>query len=163
MSGIRRVVGVGLDGSNVTLTIGKLEVNAISAQYGDKLDKAKLSYMGAQQTDEITQGTYDAPEGEIKVSSVIFRTVVMPAMPPYGGGNLRLPIIVGFQHPDLGRDSDFLEDCLINNWAQAVQNSNAALEVPLKITIRQIYWGSDRKTINQLRGLPPPGPGLSAF
>lgn len=161
--GLRRVVGAGLDGSTVTLTIGKIEVPAISASYGDKLDKAKLAHMGAQQTDEITLGTYDAPEGEIKVSSVTFRSIIMPAMPPYAGGNVRLPIIVGFEHPDLGSDSDFLEDCYLNNWAQAVQNSNAAFEVPLKVTIRQIYWTDQRKTINQLRGLPPPSPGLSAF
>ena len=155
--GIRRSVGQGLDGSNVTITLGKIECPAISAKYGDKLEPGKLSYMGGQQVDEMTQGSYSIEDPEIVVSSVIFRSVIMPAMPKSGGGNVRLPVVVSFDHPDLGSDSDLIEGARIVNWSQAVSNSNTAFEVPLKLAATQIRWTDDRKTINQLRGEPPNG------
>lgn len=159
--GIRRVVGASLDGSNVRVILGKTEVPALSASYADRLETADLSYMGRQQIDETTQGTYARDDGELKISSVIFRAEFMPRMPLRGGGNIRIPLIIAFSHPELGSDSDLLEACRIVNWAAAVQNSNASLETTLKLKYRQIFWTEQRKTINDLDGGIPRG--ASAF
>lgn len=157
MPGIRRMIGVGLDGSNVAVTLGKIEVPLISISYGDKLEPAKLSAMGGQQIDEITQGTYDTDEVAIKVSAVNYRALIMPAMPIFGGGNVRMPITVSFSHPDLGDDSDLLDGCRLIGWPLSLDNTNAAQTLDLKAITRQIFWTSDRKTINLLRGIAPPG------
>jgi hypothetical protein len=149
---MKRVIGIGLDGSNVSTTLGKVEVPLISASYGDKLEPGTLSAMGGQQIDEITPGNYATDDAQLKLSSVVFRTIIMPAMPATGGGNVRMPIVVSRSHPDLGDDSDLLEGCRIINWAAAVENSNKAEEVTLNVTVRQIRWTYARKTINQLRG-----------
>lgn len=157
MAGIRRVTGLGFDGSNVTATFGRKEIRLISASYADRLEKGKLSQMGSQEIDEISNGTYATEDAKLKISAVTFRTVLMPAMPATGGGNVRMPIVIGREHPDLGDDSDLLEGCTINNWAAAVENSNKVEEVELTATVRQIRWTHQRKTINQLAGAVPAG------
>jgi hypothetical protein len=157
MSGLRRVAGIGLDGSMVTATFGKIEVPLIKASYGDKLEPAFLSFMGSQQQDEQTPGTYKTDDVKLSMSAMVFRTLILPAMPATGGGNVRLPIVVGRTHPDLGSDSDLLENCRITNWSAAVENSNKAEEVELTATVQQIKWTDSRKTINQLRGVVPAG------
>lgn len=149
---IKRVEGVGLDGSTLTLTFGKIEIPAISGTYGDKLETGELSYMGSQEIDEVTQGTYAVDETSFKISSVIFRSVLMPAMPQHGGGVIRMPVVVFKTHPQLGSDSDLLKFFRITNWAAAVANSNTAFEIDLKGKPKQILWTDERKTINLLRG-----------
>jgi hypothetical protein len=149
---MKRAVGRGLDGSTVRITLGKIEVSALSAQYGDKLESATLSPMGSQEIQEETDGTYSTEEVTVKVSALEFRTKLLPAMPKNGGGNVRMPMGVSFEHPDLGTDSDMLENFRIKNWPSAVENSNAAFEVELKGSCTQVYWGEDRKTINRLSG-----------
>lgn len=147
---MKRVNGLGLDGSNLSITIGKIEVPILSISYGDKLEPGTVSAMGAQQVDEVTDGTYSVDEVSISVTSVTFRTIIMPAMPQYGGGNVRVPIVVNYTHADLGDDSDLLAGCRLNNWPAAGDNSNTPFKVELKATCRQIYWTKDRKTINRL-------------
>ncbi len=151
---IRRVANIGLDGSTVTTTFGKVELRCIKAAYGDKLETAKLSLMGGQTIDEITQGTYATDDLKVTMSSMRFRTEFLPAMPPSGGGTVRMPIVVGRSHPDAGSDSDLLEGCRCTNWGAAVENSNKAEEVELTFVVQQIKWGDERKTINVL------GPGV---
>jgi hypothetical protein len=154
---LRRVANVGLDGSTVTIALGKLEIRVMSAGYGDSLKPEALSYMGSQTIDEMTPGVYETDEGSIKMSAVKFRTELMPAMPTTGGGNVRLPIVVTRTHPDLGSDSDLLENCRFTNWAAAVENSAKAEEVELKFKPQQIKWTDERKTINALVGAAPTG------
>lgn len=149
---MQRVAGVGLDGSTVTASMGKLDLRLVKASYGDKLEPGFLSYMGSQQQDEQTQGSYKTDNAKLTMSAVEFRTKLMPAMPTNGGGNLRVPIVIGRSHPDLGDDSDLLEDCRCVNWAAAVENSNKAEEVELEYTVRQIKWTDERKTINAIAG-----------
>lgn len=155
--GLRRVAGIGFDGSTVSTTFGKVPVPLLKAAYGDKLEKVYLSYMGSQEQDEQTPGTYKTDDLQITMSSVIFRTVLMPAFPQTGGGNVRMPIVINREHPELGDDSDLLEDCTCSNWAAAVENSNKAEETTLTWTVRQIKWTDARKTLNQLRGVVPAG------
>lgn len=152
----RQVNGIGLDGTNVTATFGKIEVPIVSATYGDKLEPGTLSFMGAQQNDERTPGTYSVDEITIKVSTIIFRTRILTAMPQYGGGNILIPIVIGYEHPDIGTDSDLLDQCRITQWPQTTENSNTPLQVELKANSLQIFWSDQRKTINQLRGQPLP-------
>lgn len=157
MPGIRRVIGIGLSGKNVSSTWGKIEVPLISGQYGDKLEVGELSMMGGQQIDEVTEGTYSTEEVTLKVSQVTWRSIILPAMPKNGGGLIRIPIVIHFSHPDLGDDSDLLDGFRLLSWPTSADNSNSALEVELKGKPRQVLWTHERKTINQLRGLPPPG------
>lgn len=157
MAGLKRVAGIGLDGSTVTVTIGKNQTPAIKASYGDKLEPEALSYMGGQEIDELTPGKYSTDELKITLSAMIFRTVYMPSMPASGGGNVRMAIVVSRRHPDLGDDSDLLENCRCTNWAAAVENSSKAEEVELAFKPQQIRWTNQRKTINQLRGAVPSG------
>lgn len=157
MAGIRRVAGVGFDGSTVTTTFGKVEIRCIKASYGDKLEKGTLSLMGSQEIDEITPGTYSIDDLKITMSAVRFRAEFMPAMPQTGGGNVAMPVVVGRVHPDLGEDSDLIENCYCTNWGAAVENSNKAEEVELTFKAKQIKWTNARKTINALAGVIPAG------
>lgn len=159
---LRQVANVGLDGSTVTVTFGKTEIKCVKASYGDKLSKEKLRAMGEQKISEITQGTYDTDETKITMSAVRFRTEFLPKMPKEGGGNVRLALVIGRSHPDLGRDSDMLDGCQCINWGAAVENSAKAEEVELAFITQQIYWTSARKTLNQLT-TPIVGAGLSGF
>jgi hypothetical protein len=155
---LRRVANVGLDGSTVSMSLGKLEIRILKAGYGDSLKPESLSYMGSQKIDETTPGIYETDEGSITMSAVKFRTELMPAMPTTGGGNVRIPIVFTRTHPDLGSDSDLCENCRFTNWAAALENSAKAEEVELKFKPQQIKWTDERKTINALVGAAPTGP-----
>lgn len=155
--GLRRVAGVGFDGSTVSITLGKVEIRVIKAAYGDKLTPETLSYMGSQSQDEMSPGVYSTDDTKITMSAVKFRTEFMPAMPATGGGNIRIPIVVSRSHPDLGDDSDLLEDCRCTNIPAAVENSAKLEEVELTFKTRQIKWTNERKTLNALAGAVPTG------
>ncbi|MEQ9324836.1 MAG: hypothetical protein RIF41_37060 [Polyangiaceae bacterium] len=150
---IKRVEGLGLDGSTVNIMLGKIEVPMISASYGDKLDVGELGYMGGQQIDELTQGKYSTDEITFEVSDVIYRSLILPNMPSRGMGVIRIPsIIINKEHPDLGSDSDQLSGCRLIGWPMQINNTQEAFKLSLKAKCRQVLWGSERKTINLLRG-----------
>lgn len=157
MSGIRRVAGLGFDGSLVTTSFGKVEIRCVKASFGDKLDKGTLSLMGSQEIDEITPGSYSTEDLKVTMSAVRFRTEFMPAMPATGGGNVRMPVVIGRAHPDMGDDSDLCEDCQYMGATGSVENSNKPEEVELTFKVRQVKWTNERKTINQLAGTVPAG------
>ncbi len=165
MAGLNRVAGVGFDGSTISTTFGRQPVPLLKASYGDTIEPAFLSYMGSQSQDEQTPGSYKTDPLKITMSSVIFRTVFLPAMPQNAGGSVRIPIVIGRQHPDMGDDSDLLEDCRWTNAAAAVENSNKAEETELTFSVRQIKWSDARKTINQIiqAGELPTGAIASGF
>lgn len=148
---MRRVIGVGLDGSSVTTTLGKIEVPLIKAGYGDKLETSFSSYMGSQEQDEQSPGSYKTDDLKMTMTAVIFRTIIMPAFPNNGAGLVKIAIVIGRSHPELGSDSDLLIDCRCMNFTGAVESSNKVEEVELTWTVRQIKWTRARKTINQIR------------
>lgn len=150
---ITRTANIGFDGSTVTTTFGKAEVRAISAKYGDKLEPEMQAEMGAQDQSEQTPGKYSTEEVEIVFSALRFRTEIMPLFPANGAGNVRVPIVVGRTHPDLGSDSDLLENCRCINWGAAVENSSKAETVTTKWTTMQVKWTDRRVTINKLPGV----------
>lgn len=150
---MERVIGIGIDGTTLSITLGKTVIPCIKASYGDSTDPQFLSYLGSQQQDEQTDGVYKTEEVEIVMSAVVFRTLFMPAMPANGFGNVRFPIVVLRSHPELGDDSDLLENCRCKNLAAAVENSSKAEEIPLKFTTQQIKWTDARKTVNRIAGV----------
>lgn len=147
---LRRVANIGLDGTLVTLSFGKVEIRCIKASYGDKIEPGKLSEMGAQDISEITPGTYSTDDLKVTMSGMRFRTEFMPAMPADGGGSIIMPIVIGRVHPDLGDDSDLLEGCRWTGTSGSVENSNKAEEVELTFVVKGIKWTSDRKPINKI-------------
>lgn len=146
---LRRVANVGLDGSTVTMSFGKVEIRCIKASYGDKLEKSKLSEMGGQTIDAISRGTYATDDLKVTMSAIRYRTEFMAAMPTTGGGNVKMPIVIGRSHPDAGSDSDLLEGCEYLGTTQAVENSSKVEEVELNFIVAQLKMTDERKTINQ--------------
>lgn len=150
---MQRVVGIGIDGTNVSITAGKTVIPCLKAGYGDSLDPQFLSYLGSQEQDEQTDGTYKTDDVAITMSSVVFRTLFMPALAATGAGNTRFPIVVLRSHPELGDDSDLLMDCRVKNLAAAIENSSKAEETEIKLSVRQIKWTDARITINRIAGV----------
>ena len=157
MAGITRVSDVELDGSTVTVTFGRHEIRALSASYGDSLETEVIRQMGAQLQAARTAGTYKTETVKIKFRASVFRAEVMPLFPVNGGGNLTVPITVNFSHPDIGSDSDLIDGARCTNWTAACENSSKALEVETTWECLQVYWTSDRKTINATNGITPSG------
>lgn len=153
---LRRVKGIGIDGTITTVSVGSVpQLPIVKGSYGDKLDPAFLSYMGSQEQDEQTLGTYKTNELKMTVSALIFRTELLPRFPVTGAGNIFIPILFHRVHPDLGNDSDLLKNCRCVNWDAAVENSNKAEETELVWTIQQIQWTDRRICINNIAGVAP--------
>jgi hypothetical protein len=157
MAGITRVTDVELDGSTVTVTFGRHEIKALSASYGDTLETEVVRMMGSQLQHARTAGTYKTETVKIKFRASVFRAEVMPLFPVNGGGNVRVPITVNFSHPDIGSDSDLLDGARCTNWTSACEASSKALEVETSWEILQVYWTSERKTLNAINGIVPSG------
>jgi len=150
---MKRVQGNGLDGSNVSTTFGKTEIPLIEASYGDSLETETLTEMGAQEIDERSLGTYKVDDISLKMSSARFRASFLPALAANGFGNKPFPMVISMSHPDIGDDSDLLEQCRIVNLTEAKAAAATVLTVELKLVCNQIRWGSARATINRRRGV----------
>ncbi len=148
---MKRVIGVGLDGSTVATTLGKIEVPLVKADYGDSLEAAFLSNMGGMEQDEQSPGAYKTNNLKMTMSAMTFRTIVMPAFPRNGAGLVRIPIVISRSHSEAGNDSDLLVDCRCMNFAAAVENSNKVEETTLEWTVRQVKWTKARITINLIK------------
>ncbi len=157
MAGIQRVVGTEFDGTSVTTTFGRHPIKATKAAYKDSLEVEKLSSMGSQGQDAMTAGTYKTDQVSLTFRSSVFRSQLMPLFPTNGGGNIPVQIVVSFSNPQIGSDSDLLENCRCVNWAAACEASNKGLEVETMWETLQIRWTSDRKTLNALNGAVPNG------
>lgn len=145
---IRRVASSELDGTTVTISLGSTQVACAEGTYGDSIERGNYTPMGSQGGGRRTRGMYKTVEWTFKISSFDFRTIIMPALPKVGFGNVVFPIIVGVKHPDLGDDSDLLESCMFSNLDAAVKNSSEVMMLDIKGTTQQVYWGDERRTIN---------------
>lgn len=154
---MRRVNKIALDGTNITMMFGRNQVQCTKSSYGDKLETTTISYMGSQAIDARTMGSYSTDEAKVSMESVVFRAEFLPLLQKSGYGNEQIPIVFGYSHPDLGDDSDMLDQCRFTNLAQAIDNSNKALEVEFGIVFNQLYLGEDRITINQPNPAVPLG------
>lgn len=145
---IRRVASSELDGTAVTMSFGSTQVACAEATYGDTIETGNYVPMGSQGGGRRTRGTYKTEEWTAKISSFDFRTILVPAFPTVGAGNVVFPLLCSVRHPDLGDDSDLLEDCRCTNWAAAVKNSSEVSMIELKGTTQQVRWTDKRITIN---------------
>lgn len=147
---LRRISGHELDGSTVTITIGKYQFYALAVSYGDSLQPEKLRQMGGQEIDAITEGTYETEEGKLRVSASVWRGEIAPLLEQNGWGNVGHSVVVSFTHKQLGSDSDLLADCRLISNTDAPEAGSKPLEHEIKLVYRQIFWTDDRKTINRL-------------
>jgi hypothetical protein len=145
---LRRVASSEFDGTVVTTSFGSTEVDAAEASYGDSIETGNYVPMGSQGGGRRTRGVYKTEEWTVKMSSYDFRTVLIPAFPTNGAGNVVFSLTINRRHPDLGDDSDMLESCRCLNWSDAVKNSSEVEMIELKGTVQQIYWTDARITIN---------------
>lgn len=155
----RRVNGLELDGTSVTVTIGRYEFPVLKASYGDKLVTETVSHMGSQRIDGRTPGKYETDEGKFSMTASVARADFIPLLSQYAWGNVSVPVIFSFTHPTLGSDSDYLNVRVVST-ATAPENAAKALELEFSMAVDQIWWTDQRKTINRL-GDVFESPGLS--
>jgi hypothetical protein len=154
---MRRVEKIALDGTSITMMFGRNQIACTKASYADKIETTAVSFMGSQAIDARTVGSYSTEEAKVSMDSVVFRAEFMPLLQRSGFGNEQIPIVFGYSHPDLGDDSDMLDQCRFTGTSQAIEASNKALEVEFGIVFNQLYLGDDRKTINQPNPAVPLG------
>jgi hypothetical protein len=154
---MRRVSKIALDGTSITMMFGRNQVLCTKASYADKLETSTLSYMGSQAIDARTMGSYSTEEAKVSMDSVVFRAEFTPLLQTAGYGNEQIPIVFAYFHPDLGDDSDLLDQCRFTGLSQALENSNKALEVEFGIVFNQLYLTNSRITINQPNPAVPLG------
>jgi hypothetical protein len=147
---MRRVHKIALDGTTVTMMFGRNQIACTKASYADKLETAVLNNMGSQAIDARTPGSYSTEEAKISMDAVVFRTELYPLLQVDGYGNEQIPIVIAESHPDLGDDSDLLDQARFTGISNAFENSNKAREVEFGIVFNQLYLGNDRKTLNKL-------------
>lgn len=147
---MRRVNKIALDGTTVTMMFGRNQIACKKASYADKLETEAVSNMGSQAINARTAGTYSTEEAKISMDAVVFRAEFYPLLQVDGYGNEQIPIVIAESHPDLGDDSDLLDQCRFTGISNAYENSNKAREVEFGIVFNQLYLGNDRKTLNKL-------------
>lgn len=151
---MQQVVGAGIDGTIVSITMGKTSIPCTKASYADSLDPIYLSYMGSQEQDEKSLGSYRTDATAITMTAKTFRVLFMPLFPANGAGNVQFPIVVLRSHPTLGSDSDLLVNNSITNFAAAVEASSKLEEVEIKLSTQQIKWTDRRVCLNLIAGTP---------
>ncbi len=147
---MRRVKHIALDGTTVTLTMGRHEIACLSASYADKIETETLSHMGSQSIDERTSGAYKTEEAKIRMSATVFRSDLAPLFAQNGYGVEMIPIVIAYTHPDIGDDSDLLSEARFTGISAATEASAKALEVEFGIVFNQLYLTNRRVTINKL-------------
>lgn len=141
---------LGLDGSTVTMQFGTLAIPCVSASYGDSLTTEWQPTMGSQERGEQSRGTYSCEDAKIVMSSVVYRTLFAPALPVNGAGNLIVPLVLSYVHPDLGDDSDLLEGCRLIGNTSSPENSAKIINVELTWSVSQVRMTDRRVTLNAL-------------
>lgn len=146
---MNRVNRIALDGSTVTASIGRHEIRLEKASYGDKLEIGTFTGMGSQQIEARTPGSYKVDDLKLSVEAIEFRTKLYPLLQQDGFGGEGVSVTISFSHPDAGDDSDMCAFCRITSTALSIANDNKAQVVEVTLNPIQIYWGSERKTINR--------------
>jgi len=146
---IRRANHIAIDGTTVSATFGRNQIACVKAAYGDKVETAALSEMGSQRINVRSRGSYTTDEFSITFEETRFRAEFTPLLQRSGFANEMIPIVIGVFHPDLGSDSDLLEECRLLSISNEYENSNAVKLIETKWSTNQIYWTEARITINQ--------------
>jgi hypothetical protein len=146
---IRRTIGTELDGTTVTVTFGRTQVDVLKSSYGDKISPEAVRQMGSQAIDALTPGIYDTDEGKFSMSASVARGEFIPLLDQFGWGNRLIPLVFSYTHGEIGSDSDYVL-CRITAISNPAEAASKALEVEFTIKPVQILWTDDRKTINRL-------------
>lgn len=159
---VTRINGVEFDGSTCKITFGVYEIPFLSADYGDSLKPEPVRECGSQEIVAMTPGQYEVKEAKIKFRSTVFRELLVPRFTAIGFGNQRVQLVVNFYHPEIGADSDLLQDARLVDLGAAIEASNKGLEVETTWQPRQVLWTSARKRINVPSNGGVGGGGFSA-
>ncbi len=150
---LRRVNRAALDGTNVSILVGINQLRCSKFSYGDSLTISKGSRLGSQQQDYETSGSYKTDDPAFTVEAADYR-IFMDGLAVNGYGNRSVPVIVLYEHPDLGRVSDLLDGFRFLTNATSGESGEKMLEQEVKCSCMQIYWGDQRKTLNYITGKP---------
>lgn len=145
-------VGLNFDGSCVHITSGKFELPLISASYGDGLKAEWVYRLGSQVAEADTPGQYETEEGSLKLSTVNARAILIPNLAKFGGGNTRRNVIVTYDHPEIGSDSDQLIGFRFVGFKTSPEAASKGVEVEVKFRCRLIKWGNARMAIGNVGG-----------
>lgn len=145
----QRVNGLELDGTAITMTIGRWQFDILKSSYGDKLNIEKLRQMGQQSISALTPGIYDTDDAKISMSESVFRGEFMPLVERYGFGNTPHPVIFSYTNPFTGSDSDMLLARIVGITGSN-ENTSKPSEKEVALVVQQIFWTDDRKTIDRM-------------
>ena len=101
-----------------------------------------LNGMGSVNVDEVKISFYEHE----------WRSVIYPALPRRGFGNVRFPITINYSHPELGADSDLLVNARLTGTKKAIETGSKALLTECTFTITEIQYGESRKTMGSDTG-----------
>lgn len=149
---ITRASGTEFSGSDVFATFGTTTIRCIKASYGDKMEKGDVQEMGTQFILAVTAGTYKPEEGKITMRNSVWRTEFLPLVPRMGGSNVPGSVVISYNNPDIGTDSDLWRPCYYVGSSISPDNSNKSVDVDLTFKVQQYYWGDQRTTKNAIAG-----------
>ena len=149
---IRRVTAVECDGSCFTLTIGLTEIPYLSMSYSDNVAPEWVYETGSQVPTADTPGQYKPGDGKLKLRNSVARAIILPNLPQFGAANAKTQAVCNFLHPDVGADSDLLEDFRILGGAASFEASAKAAEIELSIRYRLVRWTDRRICFGNPRG-----------
>jgi hypothetical protein len=154
---IRRVPGVEFDGSTISITIGRLVFEAEKVDYSDDITTTVGTSLGTQEQRYRTLGVYKTGQVTIEPRFSVLRRDFLSSLAPNGFGGQINPIIVGYWHPQLGKDSDLLAGARLVSITGGGEVGGKQLMMPIKFDIMQIFWGNGRQTLNRVEGFPQLG------
>lgn len=148
---IRRT-GNGFDGSTVHITVGRVEIVALSIGYGDNVEKERIYRLGQQTPSGSTPGQYKPEDGTLKMSSTVARRDLFPLLPQFGAANVSRLWVVTRTHPDIGTDSDALVACSILGAKEQLEASAKNTEIEMKLFYDMVLWTDKRICFGNPRG-----------
>jgi len=141
---IRRVRGLEFDGSCINITLGLTQIPHISFSYSDNVSSEWVREMGSQIPVADTPGIYETEDGSLKMRSSVARELLFPRLPQFGAANAIMQAVSNFVHPDIGFDSDLLEDFRIMGSKSSLENSAKGIEAEFAVRYRLIKWTNQR-------------------
>lgn len=152
-----RVIDGEYDANTFFFRWGILDVPLIGCAYGDSLDKGTLSEIGSQAVTAITLGAYKPEPAKLKVRRSVWTSIVVPKLPKNGFGNLRFPLTVIGNHPEIGSFEDKLSPAYLIKVAEPgiEGGSNKPDVLDIDLMVQQYWW--DGKTLNRIEGVPDTG------
>ena len=152
-----RVIDVEFDANTFFARWGKLDVPLAGCAYADSLDKGDVNELGQQATTAVTMGVYKPETAKLKMRRSVWTSIVLPKLPKSGFGNVRFPVTVIGNHPEIGNFEDKLSPAFITKVSEPgfEAGNNKADIIELELKVVQYYW--DGHTLNRVPGVPQLG------